>query len=130
MKGWDSSAIGKRKRAVARVYLKAGSGKILVNKLPFEDYFGRETLKMVLKQPLVALEKEEDFDISFFVKGGGKSSQAGACRLGLSRALQTIDPECRSVLKAEGFFTRDSREVERKKYGRHKARKKPQFSKR
>ena len=130
MKGWDASAIGKRKTSKARVYLKAGEGAILVNGLPFDDYFGRKTLQMVVKQPLVLLEKKADYDIMINVKGGGKSGQAGACRHGISRALQNLDAEVRPPLKKAGFLTRDSREVERKKFGRHKARKRPQFSKR
>lgn len=131
MKGYNAQAVGKRKTCQARVYVKeGGSGKIVVNKLPFEEYFGRKTLQMVVKQPLVLLEKEEDFDITINVKGGGKSGQAGACRHGISRALDKFLEDVHSPLKSAGFLTRDDRAVERKKYGRHKARKKPQFSKR
>jgi len=129
MKGITQS-VGRRKTAVARVYLKEGKGDILVNKKPYDEYFGRETLRMILKQPLVLLEREETYDIKITVNGGGNSAQAGAARLGIARAIMLIDEEARPALKAEGFVTRDSRAVERKKYGRHKARKRPQFSKR
>jgi len=129
MKGITQS-VGRRKRAVARVYLKEGSGQIVVNKKPYDEYFGRETLRMILRQPLVLLEREDQYDIKITVNGGGNSGQAGAARLGIARAIMKVDDEVRPALKAEGFVTRDSREVERKKYGRHKARKKPQFSKR
>jgi len=129
MKGITQS-VGRRKTAVARVYLKEGKGDILVNKKPYDEYFGRETLRMILKQPLVLLEREETYDIKITVNGGGNSAQAGAARLGIARAIMLVDEEARPALKAEGFVTRDSRAVERKKYGRHKARKRPQFSKR
>jgi small subunit ribosomal protein S9 len=122
--------IGRRKTAVARVYLKKGAGNIMVNKKPYKEYFGRETLQMILRQPLALLEQEESFDLRVVVSGGGLSAQAGAARLGISRALNELDPETRKDLKKEGYLTRDAREVERKKYGRHKARKRPQFSKR
>lgn len=125
------AAVGKRKRAVARVYLKPGSGKIVVNSLSYEEYFGRATSNMIIRQPLELLEQLENFDVKVNVVGGGKSGQAGAIRHGISRALSLHNrEEFRSPLKSAGFLTRDSREVERKKYGRHKARKKPQFSKR
>ena len=130
MKGWDSSGIGRRKSSVARVFLKEGSGEITVNNMAYDKYFGRKTLQMILKQPLVLLDNTENFDIKISVKGGGKAGQAGACRLGISRALLGVEEENRKPLRGAGFLTRDSREVERKKYGRHKARKKPQFSKR
>lgn len=130
-KAWDGSAVGKRKTSVARVYVSKGSGKITVNNKPYEEYFGRKTLQMVLNQPLVLLGKTEDFDIKINVRGGGKSGQAGACRHGLSRALDALlEGEHHTEIKHAGFLTRDARAVERKKYGRHKARKKPQFSKR
>lgn len=130
MKGYNSHAIGKRKTSQARVYVKEGSGSITVNKMPFNEYFGRETLQMVVRQPLVLLEKENTYDININVRGGGKSGQAGACRHGISRALDKYLDDAHSPLKSAGFLTRDDRAVERKKYGRHKARKKPQFSKR
>lgn len=130
MKGYEGSAVGKRKTSVARVYAKAGEGKISVNGLPYDQYFGRETLAMVVCQPLVLSNTFGKYDININVKGGGKSGQAGACRHGIARVLNVISPELRAIIKPAGFFTRDAREVERKKYGRHKARKKPQFSKR
>ena len=123
-------AIGRRKTSVARIYLKEGSGKITVNKLPYDKYFDRDTLRMIMMQPLVHIEQADKFDININVCGGGKSGQAGAVRLGISRALNLFDPELRPPLKSSGFLSRDAREVERKKYGRHKARKKPQYSKR
>lgn len=129
-KGYEALGVGKRKTSVARVYLKAGEGKIIVNGKSFEDYFGRATLRMVVKQPLVLLDKLTSFDIKINVKGGGKSGQAGACRHGISRALLQVSDENRAILKPAKYLTRDDRKVERKKYGRHKARKKPQFSKR
>lgn len=130
MKGYDSAAVGRRKTSTARVYVKSGSGNIVVNGLAYDQYFGRETLRMILRQPLALIDALEKYDIKINVVGGGKSGQAGACRHALSRALNRIDEELRPALKAAGFLTRDAREVERKKYGRHKARKKPQFSKR
>ncbi len=129
----DSSihTIGRRKSSVARVYLKEGEGNFTVNRKPVNEYFGRDTLKMVVNQPLALLDKLENFDIVVNVRGGGTAGQAGAVRHGLSRALSEFDREGnRAALKASGFLTRDAREVERKKPGRHKARKKPQFSKR
>ena len=122
--------IGRRKRAVARVFLKPGTGVITVNKLPYQDYFGRETSSMVVRQPLQAIDQLGEFDIMVNVAGGGKSGQAGAIRHGIARALVEFNPENRTTVKRAGFLTRDPREVERKKYGKHKARKKPQFSKR
>lgn len=130
MKGGYTHAIGRRKTSTARVFLKPGSGKFTVNKKEFVDYFERDTLKMIVMQPLVLLEKVEAFDIMVNVEGGGKSGQAGAVRHGISRALIAFEAESRKALKAEGFLTRDPRAVERKKYGRHKARRRPQFSKR
>lgn len=123
-------AVGKRKRAIARVYLKPGSGNITVNNTDYETYFGRETSTMILRQGLELLEATEHFDIKVNVTGGGKSGQAGATRHGICRALERFNEDFRKPLKAAGYLTRDAREVERKKYGRHKARKKPQFSKR
>ena len=130
MKGTGTHTIGRRKTSVARIYLRPGTGNILVNSKPFGDYFGRETLKMVVLQPLETLKLADKFDIKVNVCGGGKSGQAGATRLGIARALIALDIESRPALKKEGFLTRDAREVERKKFGRHKARKRPQFSKR
>lgn len=130
IKGEGVHAVGKRKTAVARVYLKNGSGKITVNKKDVVEYFARETLQMILKQPLELTNTLEKYDILINVRGGGKSGQAGAVRHGISRALVAMEEELRSQVKKEGFLTRDDREVERKKYGKHKARKRPQFSKR
>lgn len=130
MKGTGIHAIGRRKTSVARVYVRPGTGQITVNGLPYGDYFGRETSMMVVRQPLEVLGVTDQFDIKVNVAGGGKSGQAGATRLGISRALLSTGDGVRPQLKKEGFLTRDAREVERKKYGRHKARKKPQFSKR
>ncbi|MFM1847242.1 MAG: hypothetical protein RL417_716 [Pseudomonadota bacterium] len=130
MKGGGISTIGRRKSSIARVFLKPGSGTISVNGKTHEEYFGRQTLRMVLCQPLVLLNQTDKFDIKINVTGGGLAGQAGAARLGIARALNIVDAENRGPLKKEGFFTRDAREVERKKYGRHKARRRPQFSKR
>ena len=121
---------GRRKSAVARVYATMGTGKITVNNQAIEVYFGRKTDQMVAKQPLELLEKSADFDLNVFVKGGGPSGQAGAIRHGLTRALMVFDEELRPALRAAGFVTRDARVVERKKIGLHKARKRPQYSKR
>lgn len=122
--------LGRRKSAKARVFLKSGSGNIVVNRKPFDTYFGRKSLQKIVRQPLALLKQEEAYDILVTVKGGGPAGQAGAVRLGIARALEGFDAENRPALKAEGFLTRDSRAVERKKYGRHKARRRPQFSKR
>jgi small subunit ribosomal protein S9 len=124
------NAIGRRKAAVARVYLSDGKGKITVNDRDYKEYFGAETLQYVVTQPLVLLNASEKYDIQVNLVGGGVKGQAEALRLGITRALLQIDPENRSVLKANGFLTRDPREVERKKPGRPKARKRFQFSKR
>lgn len=121
---------GRRKSSIARVYLTAGDGKILVNKLPIDEYFGRETSRMVARQPLQIVEKEDSFDINVTVTGGGNTGQAGAIRHGLTRALMMYDETLRPVLRKAGFVTRDARKVERKKVGLHKARKRPQYSKR
>ncbi len=121
---------GRRKSAVARVYAATGSGKFTVNNQSIEEYFGRKTDQMIAKQPLELLEKTADFDLNVFVKGGGPSGQAGAIRHGLARALMDFDEELRSPLRVAGYVTRDARVVERKKVGLHKARKRPQYSKR
>ncbi len=125
-----SYATGKRKDAVARVWVKAGSGKITVNGKPFSAYFARPVLQMILQQPIVAAARDGQFDIDATVAGGGLSGQAGAVRHGIAKALTYFEPGLRSVLKPGGFLTRDSRVVERKKYGRAKARRSFQFSKR
>ena len=121
---------GRRKSAVARVYAITGSGKFTINGQAIEEYFGRKTDQMVAKQPLELLEKSSDFDMNVIVKGGGPSGQAGAIRHGLTRALMDFDEELRPALRAAGYVTRDARVVERKKVGLHKARKRPQYSKR
>jgi len=121
---------GRRKSSVARVFARPGKGAIKVNNLTLDTYFGRETDRMIVRQPLELAEASEKFDILITVKGGGTSGQAGAIRLGITRALMEFDGELRPTLRKAGFVTRDSREVERKKVGRHKARKSPQFSKR
>ena len=123
-------ATGKRKDAVARVWVKPGSGRVVVNGRDIEVYFARPVLRMILRQPFQAAAREDQFDVSCTVSGGGLSGQAGAVRHGISRALINFDPDLRPVLKKGGFLTRDARVVERKKYGRHKARKSHQFSKR
>jgi len=123
-------ATGRRKNSIARVRLLPGSGKIEVNKQSLIDYFKRETLKMIIEQPLELTESMSKFDIISNVKGGGLTGQAGAMRLGISRALIRYDEELRPMLKAQGFLTRDPREKERKKYGMAGARKRFQFSKR
>jgi small subunit ribosomal protein S9 len=123
-------ATGKRKDAVARVWLKRGSGKILVNERTVEVYFARPVLRMIIQQPFVASNRGGQYDVVCTVSGGGLSGQAGALRHGLSRALTFFEPELRGVLKKGGFLTRDSRVVERKKYGKKKARRSFQFSKR
>ncbi len=123
-------ATGKRKNAVARVWVKPGAGKITVNGKTFEAYFARPVLQMILKQPLIAANRMDQFDIVATVAGGGLSGQAGAVRHGLSKALTYYEPGLRGVLKKGGYLTRDSRVVERKKYGRMKARRSFQFSKR
>ncbi|MEM6414856.1 MAG: 30S ribosomal protein S9 [Pseudomonadota bacterium] len=123
-------ATGKRKTAVARVWIKPGSGRITVNKKDHAEYFGRAVLQMIIKQPLVAAERNDQYDIYCTVTGSGPSGQAGALRHGISRALTYYEPSLRPVLKKGGFLTRDARVVERKKYGRKKARRSFQFSKR
>ena len=124
------TAVGRRKSSVARVRFVSGKGNIIVNGRTLDEYFGRETSKMVLKQPLELTGAGKKFDIHINVNGGGATGQAGAIRLGIARTLEKVDPELRSKLKKAGMLTRDSREVERKKYGQPGARKRFQFSKR
>ena len=124
------SATGRRKSSVARVRFTKGKGAIIVNSRPLEEYFGRDTSKMVLKQPLELVGLGSQYDIDVNVNGGGLSGQAGAIRLGIARCLEQINPNYRAPLKEAGMMTRDSREVERKKYGQPGARKRFQFSKR
>lgn len=121
---------GRRKSAVARVYIKAGKGNITVNKRELDDYFGLETLKTIVRQPLVATDTEKKYDINVNVRGGGTTGQAGAIRHGIARALLKVDEDFRPTLKAAGFLTRDPRMKERKKPGLKAARRAPQFSKR
>ena len=121
---------GRRKSSVARVYLVPGTGKITINKRDIDEYFGLDTLKVIVRQPLVATETSDKFDVLVNVKGGGYTGQAGAIRHGISRALLTVDGDYRPVLKKAGFLTRDPRMKERKKYGLKAARRAPQFSKR
>jgi len=121
---------GRRKSSTARVRLQSGKGGITVNQRPLDEYFGRETARMVVRQPLILLDMEGKFDINVNVQGGGGSGQAGAIRHGITRALLAYDEELRHTLRAAGFVTRDAREVERKKVGLKGARKRPQFSKR
>ncbi|MBL4619667.1 MAG: 30S ribosomal protein S9 [Alphaproteobacteria bacterium] len=123
-------ATGKRKTAIARVWIKPGSGKITVNNKDQTEYFGRAVLQMVIKQPMIAAERKDQYDVVCTVKGSGPSGQAGAVRHGIAKALTYFEPTLRTALKKGGFLTRDSRVVERKKYGRKKARKSFQFSKR
>ncbi|MDR0768804.1 MAG: 30S ribosomal protein S9 [Dysgonamonadaceae bacterium] len=124
------NALGRRKAAIARVYVKEGSGKILINKRELEVYFPSSLLQYVVKQPLNKLGVAEQYDIAINLQGGGYKGQSEAARLGIARALVKINPEGKSALRSEGFMTRDPREVERKKPGRPKARKRFQFSKR
>ena len=123
-------ATGRRKSSIARVILSAGKGAFTINKREITEYFGRNTLKMMLEQPLDILKVNGKYDVSVNVNGGGLSGQAGAIRLGIARCLEQIDPDYRAPLKEAGMMTRDSREVERKKYGQPGARKRFQFSKR
>src|SRR6266576_1601014 len=124
------TATGRRKTSVARVFLKAGKGKITINERSLQEYFGRETARMVVLQPFDVTQTGESFDIDVNVVGGGNSGQASDIRHGITRALMQVNPDLRAPLKKAGFVTRDPRAVERKKYGRHKARKRPQYSKR
>ncbi|MCH9672623.1 MAG: 30S ribosomal protein S9 [Gammaproteobacteria bacterium] len=121
---------GRRKTSSARVFLRRGTGKITVNNRPLDEYFGRETSRMVVRQPLDLADANDRFDIQVTVSGGGGTGQAGAIRLGITRALIAYDETLRSPMRRAGFVTRDAREVERKKVGLHKARKRPQYSKR
>ncbi|MCG7903685.1 MAG: 30S ribosomal protein S9 [Candidatus Thiodiazotropha lotti] len=121
---------GRRKSSTARVFLTTGSGNITVNNRPLDEYFGRETARMVVRQPLESTETLGKVDIKVTVRGGGTTGQAGAIRHGISRALDAYDESLHGVLRKSGFLTRDARAVERKKVGLHKARKRPQFSKR
>jgi len=125
-----SYATGRRKNAVARVWIKPGSGKVTVNEREEAVYFARAVLRMILRQPLVVTNRETQFDVVCTVQGGGLSGQAGAVRHGISRALVNYEPELKPILKKNGFMTRDSRMVERKKFGRAKARRRFQYSKR
>ena len=124
------TATGRRKTSVARVFLRQGKGGIKINSRSLEDYFGRETARMVVLQPFDVTQTKGSYDIDVNVQGGGTSGQAGAIRHGITRALMESNPDFRASLKKAGFVTRDPRAVERKKYGRHKARKRPQYSKR
>ena len=121
---------GRRKSSTARVFLRKGSGSITVNKRPLDTYFGRETSRMIVRQPLETTNNTGSFDITVTVRGGGTSGQAGAIRHGITRALMAYDSELRPTLRRAGFVTRDARQVERKKVGLHKARRAPHFSKR
>jgi small subunit ribosomal protein S9 len=123
-------ATGRRKSSIARVELKSGKGQFLVNGRDIDEYFNRDTQKMIIKRPFDLLELNNQYDISVNVTGGGSTGQAGAVRLGISRVLEKINPDFRSTLKTNGMLTRDSKQVERKKYGQPGARKKFQFSKR
>jgi small subunit ribosomal protein S9 len=123
-------ATGRRKTSVARVSLREGHGEIVVNRKKLTDYFGRETARMIVLQPFEVTNTGGRFDTSVNVRGGGTSGQAGAIRHGITRALMLVNPELRAPLKKAGYVTRDPRAVERKKYGHHKARKRPQYSKR
>ncbi|MDG1951434.1 MAG: 30S ribosomal protein S9 [Gammaproteobacteria bacterium] len=121
---------GRRKTSTARVYLKSGTGAITVNKRPLDGYFGREVARMIVRQPLELIEMVQKFDVNVSVRGGGSFGQAGAIRHGITRALMEYDSGLKPTLRKAGFVTRDAREVERKKVGLRKARKRPQFSKR
>jgi small subunit ribosomal protein S9 len=123
-------ATGRRKSSTARVFLKKGSGEITVNSRPLDEYFGRPTARMIVRQALEKVNLADQFDVNCTVRGGGTTGQAGAIRLGITRAVINYDGELRSPLRRAGFVTRDAREVERKKVGLHKARRAPQFSKR
>ena len=129
-KGYLAHTVGRRKASVARVFVTQGTGKIKVNKREFKDYFSKATSRYIINQPLDLLKVSDRYDININVVGGGTTGQSGAIRLGISRALVQIDPACRFELKKAGFLTRDSRKVERKKYGLRGARRSFQFSKR
>ena len=130
MSATQNYGTGRRKTATARVFLRPGSGNISINNRSLENFFGRETARMVVRQPLELTESTEKFDVYVTVSGGGISGQAGAIRHGITRALMEYDGELRGSLRRAGYVTRDARAVERKKVGLHKARKRPQFSKR
>lgn len=121
---------GRRKTSSARVFMRRGTGRIIVNRRPLDEYFGRETARMVVRQPLQEAQRTDDFDFTVTVRGGGGTGQAGAIRLGIARALCEYDETHRPTLRRAGLLTRDARKVERKKVGLHKARKRPQYSKR
>jgi small subunit ribosomal protein S9 len=121
---------GRRKSSTARVHIKPGKGEIIVNNRTLEQFFGRETARMIVRQPFVATDLQDRFDVQVNVAGGGPSGQAGAIRHGITRALMKYDEALRKTLRKAGYVTRDARAVERKKYGLHKARKRPQYSKR
>jgi small subunit ribosomal protein S9 len=125
-----SYGTGRRKKSIARVYMSPGKGNITINKRNIDDYFGLETLKVIVRQPLVATETTGKYDVNVIVKGGGTTGQAGAVRHGIARALLQVDAEYRPILKKAGYLTRDPRAKERKKYGLKAARRAPQFSKR
>ena len=124
------TGVGRRKTSSARVFLKSGDGMITVNKKPLDEFFGRQVARMIVKQPLQLVDAADKFDVNVTVKGGGSFGQAGAIRHGITRALINYDESLRPSLRKAGFVTRDAREVERKKVGLRKSRKKPQFSKR
>lgn len=126
----QSYGTGRRKTSTARVFMSPGQGRIVVNNNPLDEYFGRETARMIVRQPLETVEAMDKFDITVTVRGGGGSGQAGAIRHGIARALVDYDETLRPALRKAGFLTRDAREVERKKVGLRKARKRPQYSKR
>ena len=130
MSATQNYGTGRRKTATARVFMRAGTGKISINNRTLENFFGRETARMVVRQPLELVEMTEKFDLFITVAGGGVSGQAGAIRHGITRALMDYDESLRPALRKAGFVTRDAREVERKKVGLRKARKRPQYSKR
>lgn len=130
MADMNQLSTGRRKTAAARVFVKPGSGNITINERTIEQYFGRETSRMIVRQPLEAADLLDKLDVTVTVRGGGANGQAGAIRHGLARALVNYDEELRSAMRRAGFLTRDARAVERKKIGLHKARKRPQFSKR
>ena len=121
---------GRRKTSTARVFMRRGSGRIVVNRRPLDEFFGSETARMVVRQPLEETQRTQDFDFTVTVRGGGGTGQAGAIRLGIARALCEYDETHRPTLRRAGLLTRDARKVERKKVGLHKARKRPQYSKR
>ncbi|MFP6796104.1 MAG: 30S ribosomal protein S9 [Pseudomonadales bacterium] len=129
MSDWNYGT-GRRKSSTARVFLQSGTGRVLVNNRTLDEYFGRETARMIIRQPLDVAESVDRFDMRITVEGGGGSGQAGAIRLGIARALVDYDEELRVPLRQAGLLTRDAREVERKKVGLRKARKRPQYSKR